>query len=73
MKLIARKRDEIYLLLDGDIQDPQAKGIVASIDDGLRYPAFNVHSLLARGYWEPVDDDPALVARLLQLPEARSS
>lgn len=73
MKLIARKKDEIYLLLDGSIQDPQAKGIVASIDDGIRYRPFNVHSLLARGYWESVKDDPALVARLMQLPEVRSS
>ena len=72
MELIAKQGESRYLLLDGDINDPKAKGIVASIEDGVRYPPFNVHSILARGYWEFEKDDPDLVARLMQLPEPRS-
>ena len=73
MEIIAKKQGLVYLLLDGDIQDPKAKGIVASVEDGVRYPPFNVHSILARGYWESEKNDPALIASLMQLPEARSS
>ena len=69
MVLIAKRGESRYLLLDGDINDPKAKGIVASIEDGVRYPPFNVHSILARGYWEPEKHDPGLVDRLMQFPE----
>lgn len=47
MQVIAEQGNRVYLLLVGE---DMAR--VLDLDQGKLFPAYNVHSILARGYWE---------------------
>jgi hypothetical protein len=61
-----RSLSNIYLVSLGNGQ-----AIVADLEQGIRFPPWNEASILARGYWEACENDPQLLADLLQLKEAK--
>jgi hypothetical protein len=66
-RIIARRTlTKAYLVSLGDGQ-----AFVADLEQGIRFKPFNQESILARGYWEACENDPQLLADLLQLQEAK--
>lgn len=60
MKLVAKRGDGVYL-----VETEPGKGRVLDTEQGQFFPAFNIHSILARGYWEAFEEDDALLQKLL--------
>ena len=66
-RIIARRTlTKAYLLDIGN-----GKGFVADLEAGLRFPPTDVAAILKHGYWESCENDPQLLADLLQLKEAK--
>ena len=61
MKVIAEQGNRVYLLLVGE---DMAR--VLDLDQGKLFPAFNVHSILARGYWEDTNVPLPTIMKLLE-------
>ena len=61
--MIAVRGGDDYLLVDSRSEAPEKARVLA---DGVLYPSFNIHSILARGYWEegslPDDELDALIS-----------
>lgn len=59
MKIAAIRGETAFLLVadDLDLEDipGDAQGRVLDRSGGVLYPPWGVHSILARGYWEPYD------------------
>ena len=64
-KCVASRGSGVYLLDVGN-----EMGVVVDVGRDQRYAPFNLQSILARGYWTPMEDDPELTQRLLETPEA---
>ena len=63
-KCVAKRSPGTYLLDVGD-----GMGVVVDVGRDKRYAPFNLQSIMARGYWEPAEDDPEFTAELMQTPE----
>ena len=68
MRYIARSGRTRFLILDsGTVDDPKARGHIYDLIQRRAFPSTNLHSLLARGYWEqssglvPLDLDPTIL------------
>ncbi len=60
MKLVGKRGDNLYLLSNGK------QGIIVDVDDPPhRYPSQPIDSILARGYWEEVDNNQDIVDGLM--------
>lgn len=46
-------------------------GRIADLGVGTIYPAKLIGSIVKWGYWDAMDDDPALCGRLMKRPEKR--
>lgn len=51
MKIIAQQGHDRFL-----VETEQDKGVIVDIEENKVSPPFNVHSILARGYWEDFTD-----------------
>ena len=66
MKIIAKQVADVYLV---DLETEDNKGFIAEFDRGVRFRPFNLHSILARGYWIPAEPNEELLRKILELPE----
>ena len=62
-KIIAQQDQEAYL-----IQTSEELGQVVDWDDKIRWPVFNLQSILARGYWEELTAPHPTLEQLLEIP-----
>ena len=59
MIVIAKRGENAFLISLKDdwsealASDPRPLGRVLDLRQGKLFPPFNIHSILARGYWEP--------------------
>ena len=65
-KIVAKQGDD-RLLLTAD----NKTAFVADTSYKLRYPEFNLQSILARGYWEVIENDEELAEKVLKFPLER--
>lgn len=65
-KIIAQRGDQ-YLIQTGD-----GEGRIADTEQGALFAVHSLDSILARGYWEPIENDPAQLELLLAMPESPS-
>lgn len=64
MKIIAHQDNRRYLAVT-DENEERPLGRVIDLDQGMMFPPFNVHSILARGYWEECEHSDALLNEIL--------
>lgn len=55
MKVLAKRGDNDYLVLVKD-DETRPMGCVVNLEDKKVFNLWNVHSLLARGYWDDLTD-----------------
>ena len=70
--MIAKRGAADYLVLVKD-DETRPLGVVVSLDDRRVFNLFNVHSILARGYWEevPAGENVGEVLSLVRAADAR--
>ncbi len=76
MIVIAQRDDEevylVSLVLEPE-NDMEADGFIVDMEKGERYPTMNVHSLMARGYWDEFEDTGGDEDRILAFVESQKS
>jgi hypothetical protein len=60
MKIIAISGNNAYL-----VQTEKDKGRVLDMNQKIFFKPFNIHSILARGYWENFTGDQSILRELL--------
>lgn len=65
-KIIGRRGNDSYLVYWG-IREEDGMELARVLDTSQKtfFPPFNLHSILARGYWEPFEADDAFLKELL--------
>lgn len=64
MRVLAKRGDSDYLVLVKD-DEQRPLGVVVNVEDEAVFNLWNVHSILARGYWdEIVNGDPGASSAL---------
>ena len=66
MKVIAMKEGEDIYLIDEE-QDDQ--GFVFDQGEGVRYPPHYKESILLRGYWIGIENDPRILKEAIKAKE----
>jgi len=69
MKVIAKQEGTQRFLIQTDKKD---MAVITDLKEKIKFPEFNIDSIIARGYWEPYDHDEDLMKLLLKLPEAKA-
>lgn len=66
MRVIAKSDGSDVFLIDMETRD---RAFVFDREAGVRYPPMHRESILARGYWIEIENDPEIVAEAMKLDE----
>lgn len=69
MRVLAKRGDSDYLVLVKD-DEQRPLGVVVNVEDEEVFNLWNVHSILARGYWDEVVDGDTGIQKAITLAEA---
>jgi len=73
MKIVAfsgeKSNPDAYLIHVGEGSGWDELGHVVDMNRRVKFPLFNLQSILSRGYWEEIEHDEELMEDLINYPE----
>jgi hypothetical protein len=72
MKVVAQRAQTDFLIHVGDDERGELLAVVIDVEDKTVHRPFNIHSIIARGYWEDPVPGP-MADRALELARAATS